>query len=433
MNKQIGADIRMEITPMADYAAKFSSVMAGNDLPDLVQIPAYFRLPRLPDLLHSRFADLSDHLSGDKVRTYPNLANLPTVSWRNARIAGRIFGVPLARPTFAQPMLYRADIFAEAGLQPPQSAADFTALCKELTNEKAGRWALGSYANNGFGMDYVAQMFGVPRKWHKKADGTLVRSVETEEYMEALAYMRGLWKAGYFHPDSASASTVQAKELFAGGRFVMYTDGLPAWRAAYSDYVPQNPGMKVMALDACPAEPGGKVVQYAERGVFSITAIKKADTGRVEELLRILDFLAAPFGSREWQVRANGVENVDYTRQKNGSLEPTDQGKRELTTPFSFIMDGPPSLYHPRYTEWVQAQHAWETRAARHSVADPTIGIYSETEARQGDLEQLLSESSTSIITGRSSVASFKDTLRQWQERGGNKIRTELEEGLRRQ
>lgn len=432
MNKALGVDMKMEITPAADYPSKFSSVMAGSDIPDLVQAPLFMPLPRLTELLESRFADLSDHLAGDKVADYPNLANLPTYAWRNARIAGRLYGVPVTRPLFAGPLFYRLDLFDKQNLSArPANSDDFTALCKELTAAKSRRWALGSGESSRFNIDYFAQIFGAPRRWAKADDGTLTRDVESEEYISALEYARSLNKAGYFHPDTASMSAVQAKDHFAAGRIAMFADGTAAWRAFYDVYGARTPGLKVGAFLPFAAS-GGKVQHYLDRGAYSITAIKKSDDKRIRELLGVLNFLAAPFGSREYLLRVYGTEGVGFTRDKEGLPVLTERGKSEQGTPFSYVMSAPSVLFHARYPQWVRDQHEWETKTAPAGVADPTLGLYSETQGRNTDLDKLLSDAAVAVVSGRSPVSSFTATVKRWRQSGGDKIRKELQKELDR-
>ena len=61
------------------------------------------------------------------------------------------------------------------------------------------------------------------------------------------------------------------------------------------------------------ARTGDKPVHYLGAGFQSATAIKKASAERIKEILRILDWLAAPFGSQEDLLLTAGIKDVDYT------------------------------------------------------------------------------------------------------------------------
>ena len=45
----------------------------------------------------AKAVDLSDHLAGDAILDYPNLANIPTDCWDVGRFNGRIYGLPSPR------------------------------------------------------------------------------------------------------------------------------------------------------------------------------------------------------------------------------------------------------------------------------------------------------------------------------------------------
>lgn len=405
--------------------------MAGNDIPDLVQMPIWMNLPQLPTLLNSRFADLSDHLSGSKVRDYPNLAGIPTFAWRNARINGRIFGVPLSRPLINGPLMVRADLFEKLGVEyTPGTAAEFEALCKEVTAAKSRRWALASAAENIFCLDFFLQMYGAPRVWAQDKSGKLVRDYETPEYAEAVEFARKLNEKGYYHPDSLSANPSQLKELFASGAGLMHLSSLSSWRAYYQVYEKSTPGLKVDSMVPF-GHDGGKGRQFFDTGIFSLTAIKKGDDKRVEELLRILNWFAAPYGSAESDLRANGVEGVDFKRDREGTPVPTDRGTAEKSYGGEYISTGAPILSAALYREWGELQHAWEEKVAPLGVKNPASGLYSDTASKDdARLVKAMTDTVNSVIAGRKSMSDFTAAVKSWRSGGGDRIRSELEEAI---
>ena len=70
---------------------------------------------------------------------------------------------------------------------------------------------------------------------------------------------------------------------------------------------------------------GGTPVYLAGNGNFGITFIKQQPSAdRVKMLLRVADFLAAPFGSQEWLLNYYGVKDVDYKFDDSGTpFQPT--------------------------------------------------------------------------------------------------------------
>ncbi|MBK0296872.1 hypothetical protein IAE22_33805, partial [Bacillus sp. S34] len=95
------------------FDTKFATMTAGNDIPNIVEFLTFAMPPRFPQLLDAKFSDLSEYLSGDAVKEYPNLANIPTPSWRSPRINGKIYGVPEHRPPFGSVMICRPDLIEQ--------------------------------------------------------------------------------------------------------------------------------------------------------------------------------------------------------------------------------------------------------------------------------------------------------------------------------
>ena len=60
------------------------------------------------------------------------------------------------------------------------------------------------------------------------------------------------------------------------------------------------------------AKQGQKPIHYLGRGFYSSTMLKQASPDRIKELLRVADFLAAPFGSAEDLLLTTGVVDRDY-------------------------------------------------------------------------------------------------------------------------
>ena len=65
----------------------------------------------------------------------------------------------------------------------------------------------------------------------------------------------------------------------------------------------------------------------------SFMAIKKGSPERVKELLRVMNFLAAPFGSQEFHLLNYGVKDVDYDTVGAALLWTLQQGLGPAFTP----------------------------------------------------------------------------------------------------
>jgi putative aldouronate transport system substrate-binding protein len=173
-------------------------------------------------------------------------------------------------------------------------------------------------------------------------------------------------------------------------------------------------------------EPGGIV---AARRSFGYTVLKKAKKERVELLLRILDYLAAPFGSQEWELVHYGVEGTHFTRGKDGSPEPTELGEVENNTnlPLKYLAEGPQVLFVPGMPDAVRALHSWQRKVVPHAIRNASNGLQSRTKNAQGTtLKAMLDDAVTGIVAGRLPLSEWDAVVKKWRDRGGDRMAGEF-------
>lgn len=420
LNKRLGIDLKINMVSDTDFSTKFATLMAGGDLPDMVQIPPG-GAPQLPALLAAKFTELTEFLGGDAIKKYPFMANVPTYSWRSTVYNGGIYGLPLARPLMGSAFYQRQDIIDAKGLNGEiHSFADLLDLCKGLTDPKANRYANGDPVISM--LTFVREMLGIPNDWAQKG-GKFTSAYTTDEMRKALDSVRTMVKAGVFHPDSFSSSTVSRKTWFTGGITAMNYDNSLNWKTYATD--PSAPNIKINAMVA-PGFDGGAGTHRAGSPTFGIVALKKAAKSRIEELLRVANWLAAPYGTEEYLLRKFGVAGVDYSMQQ-GNPVLTSRGSNETTVPVVYVMDSPYVL-GPGPKSIVQPWHDFQTAVLQIVVEDPTVGLYSDTQSLVGaQLSTHISDAITQYLQGRSSLSDWNDAVRQWRSKGGDKIRAEYE------
>ncbi len=432
VNEALNAPIDFEFVPDAEYETRFATASAGGDLPELIQLPVWANLPRLGEFLEATCVDLTDHLSGDRVATYPNLAALPTLTWRNARINGRIWGVPKANNPFPRATFYRKDIVDARGLELPTNADEFLQFCQQVTDPGRGEYAIAA-ANTGaygpFPMFLIKGMFRVPTLW-RLDDSGLTYYIESEEFAEALAYTRQLWEAGVYHPDSPTMTGPQANDLFASGRSVIIEDGNGAWKPKLQGTLGQNPDLEVGAIVPF-GHDGGEGSSWMDPGAFSFVAITKRASERVEETLGIINYTAAPFGTVEEQLLAFGVEGTHFENTDAGPAL-NDLGKKEVYNSYRFLSGASGYLFYAGQEEkYTKPYHVWQTEIEKIMVPDPTHGHYSETWAsKKASLNQLILDDVVAMVLGRKDLAALDDLRATWASQGGDNVRREFEQSI---
>ncbi len=448
LDKRLGTAFDATIAPSADYEAKFAAVIAGGDLPDLVFFsppPGYERV-----LLQGAFTDLTPYLTGDGLKEYPNLARFPAAVWRNSALNKKIYGVPRPRFIATSTFYFRQDWAEKVGFATQKNADDvfnmFVGMSKMDPDGNGRADTFGISSNSPrptLAMTNFAAMFRAPNEWRLNPDGTLTHMIETDEYRATLDFARRLWAAGAYHPDAANLTTNQNKDLFYAGKIGAYDDGLSGLfssAGARAKTRELNPTSKVSGW-VPPGHDGGKPSFHRAIGYFGFTAIParvgRMGAERVKELLRLMNYFAAPIGSEENTFLAYGLENVHFT-YKNGLPVKNDLGKAEIGTVSGtqgVVLAGltnPPQV--ALYDEPGDAEEMQKLQANLLStgIDNPTWGYYSPTAAMSNAiLAQLRADALASVITGRSPLASWNDTIRDWRSRGGDAIRKEYEAAIK--
>lgn len=420
LNKTLNLKLKPLQVPFADFPTKFPALVAGNELPEIVSIPVWQKVSRLPALAEASFADLSEHLSGDAVLKYPNLAGIQKSGWKNGYFNGKIYGVPKSDPVFGTQMYTKTNLFTKAGVdEAPKSYEEFVEAAKAVTDSKAGVYAFG-----GPIQDYLLQAFGVPNKWAKTDDGSFTSYYEHEHFVRAIEKAAELWKLGVFHPDSATMQKTQRDSLFRASKLAMSYDGNRAMGIISNDNTLQFGMPATFGLDGKPA------AVWNGPGAYAATMIKKsASKERIELFLRTMDWLAAPFGTKESFVQSYGEEGTDYN-VRNGTAVLTDQGQREQDLGFAYIAGAPQILCNPQGAPGVdKAIHAWQSSVVGWLVDDPSRGLYSKTDDSKGQsLSQRVSDTITSVVVGRATSKDLSQAIATWKKNGGDQIAKEFGE-----
>ena len=437
LENRLGTTLDVTFVPGSAYAERMATLFAGGDLPDLINVYTLLSPQQAEFMVQGAYLDLTEYLDGDARQAFPNLARFPNYAWENSKLNGRLLGVP--SPTSLQPNAYwyRADWLSRLGLPVPANAADVLTMIDGFAkNDPDGNGQADTYGNsfdlgNPFETRFVHAMFRVPAEgdghgWAVTPEGTFVNEIETEEFRVALDYMRQWWATGACHPNSLTQTSTDIREQFIGGKVGSISNAfilLGFMRTELAKIVPDG---QVMALIP-PGHDGGDPITYNIAGFFGQYCIPATitDEARVEELLRICDYYAAPFGSEEYTFINYGLEGVHHTVNDDGSRTLTQQGTEEV---FPASLGGLNILYNP---DREQVEYIQQTMAAQTAfgVTDPTFNLYSPTAAeRRAEVQQLYFDRKIAIGAGRESLDALDEWIADWRTRAGDQIRREYEE-----
>jgi putative aldouronate transport system substrate-binding protein len=441
VNKAINATLQMEQVLSADYAARLSVVIAGNDLPDFIYNPTttvpWGVIPGLPQFLQSKCQDLTPYLSGDAIKDYPNLGHYTNYTWRSGVVNNKIYAVPVARPPIGTVMMYRKDLLDKAGVQmdnAPKNADDFKRILQAVNKPDQNQYAIAANQNNFFALtpnSAYSAIFRVPNNWRLDSSGKLTKDIETDEFKAAVGFSRDLWQAGLWHPNTPQYGGTYNDDFMAGrfvfapgvwGQYVQLWD-IEAIRVPEARLYPMHP----FAAD------GGKPYYQAGSGQFGVTYMKQQSSpDRIKMLLRVANYFAAPFGSTEWLLNYFGVKDTDFKFNADGAPVLTDQGRLELTAVWRYVSSPAYALFSAnRSQEFAQVSYAAEQAMISAMDVDPTLGLYSGTAASQGPLAQDAFMAGVSdIIQGRRPITDLDSLLSDWRSKAGDKMRGEFQDAI---
>lgn len=431
LNKVLGVDLQMTPIASGEIAAKLATVLASDDLPDIVSLPST-GMAQLPKVLEAKFTDLTEYLSGDAVKDYPMLAARPESMWRSAIFNQKIFAVPTPNARVSGYLVARKDILDAKGLSSEVSSAEeLTELYLALTDAKNGIYADNRPVST-FG--FACEMFGAPNQWRVE-NGTFTSQYLTDEYKDALDYVAQLWKKGVFRPDAFYAGTQAQIDDWGSGRTAMFVWGGTGWSSPLASYGPKDPEFDLAFIQPPKAAGGGKAAKRLGSGVYKLGAIRKgAEPDRVRELLRVMNYIAASYGTAEWLDVYYGAEGDDWTWQEaDGGLylpQRTDRGNAERT--MVFYVSGPLfTVSAPGYPEIAKRAYEFMKAAAETGEALPTAGLYSDTDTSRGatwakDINALIGD----IIQGRKQVSDWDELAKRWKADCGDAIAGEYAEAL---
>lgn len=435
VNKELGITLRINIQAQADYASKLPAVIAGDDLPDIIYISPTAVIAQRPTYFKSKMADLTPYLSGDAVKDYPNLAAIPTIAWRPMVFNNAIYGIPCANSLFLWIHWVHHELLDAEGLSDPKTADDYRQLATHFTRPDQNLWGLGAENNVGMGMTngWMTGIFGAPNGWAlDEQSGKLTYTGETEQYKAAVGFARDLWAAGAYHPNALQYNLVSARNDMAARRFMFRMDAFNIPQNLFwTQDAKRDPPGDTRVVPPFPAVAGGKPTFWTTPGILGYSVIKQAPPERIKEILRVLNWLAAPLGTQEYQLKTYGLKGTHWTPDDHGNPILTDQGKAEATVPFHYLTRAPNTMYWPDTPEKTPGMHDVQMAYHPYMALNPTDAYYSDTNASKlVSLNNDLVSSLNDIVVGRQPLSAFDQAIKDWLDHGGNQIRQEFQDAI---
>lgn len=431
LNAALGANMQWQPTNGTTITATLPTLFAGNQLPDWIEVPTWAQPPGFGQATQTKLADLTPYLSGDEIKDYPNLAAIFSNGWQQAIWNNKIIGIPTVVSGFATGVFlyYRADIMEKLGLGTPSvnSLSDLYDLGKQVNNPRGKVWAfedIWQFMPYPYGSSFAPTLV-----WTTNDKGDLITTYETDAIIEAMNWETSIFKAGMVNPESVAGNTGNAKQRFWSGQSLITADGGGAWN--YQDAISgsaSNKAYQRMAFDFFPANGSGTPkVALAPPTEYVSYLNKNLKPAQIRELLRIANYLAAPFGSYEYTLVNYGAAATDYTMTGNGPVL-TATGNKDVDSTVPVLLASPNNVIsNPGYPGITTASAQFEQRNAKYQYKPLFYGMNITvpndlTAANQfapftgsGGINYIMYE----VVRGRSTIADYRSTVSEWLGSGG--------------
>jgi putative aldouronate transport system substrate-binding protein len=235
------------------------------------------------------------------------------------------------------------------------------------------------------------------------------------------------------HPDQVAGNYGNGVTEFYGGQMVIVSDGMGAWNAADAQKgQAANKGYVRNSFNFFTADGTGTPRAPLEAATAWTSFLNKSLTkSQIEEVLRVANYLAAPFGSVEYNLLNYGVEGVDYTPGVNGPVLTADGTKYagSVVSTYNFLASPNNTVYNAGYPDVTKASASWAQANAKYGY-EPLFYSLNVTVPNSLSAANALTPFSSStdnamqeVYRGHSTIADFQSTIATWNRNGGTKLK----------
>jgi putative aldouronate transport system substrate-binding protein len=439
LNERLGVSFEPQFVPQPVFDQKFATMLASGDVPDLVFVNDQSAV-NLQGIRDGAFADLSEVLSGDNILKWPNLAARKEEIWKASLKDGRIYQIPSIVWALTNLPVMRTDLVDQTSIgRAPKDSDELFTMLKEVSALGTGPGGQKVYGLNKYdafpGTAAMFQrLFKTGPEWQLNADGDLVHMVQTENYKAMLEWLARAWAEGIFDPVSMSPTPT---DIVSGAALRYDAVGAAIGATGLSQWEADLPGAKFDFFDMPGFDGSGQLVvrniPYGKSTCVSAAAAEDED--RLTEILNVLDYFSAPYGSEEALFIGSGIEGRHFDFDEHGIPIPKPENAPELGVQYVGVSSGDNSYrVHPNAAPWVDSFVTVMESLAQASIARPLEGLEgaSQTFITKGaQLKQLWTDFENGVITGRDSIDSLDSFIDNYMSQGGTQVKDEYTQALK--
>lgn len=417
IEKRTNTKLNLIWVPSNIVTEKTKLTLASGDIPDLMLVGDPFD-PQVKQLMdQGEFWDIAPY-----IKDYGNLSAISPEIWSLLKMKGKLYSIPRVRPFDGggnMPMV-RKDWLDKLGMKVPETVDDLYLVAKAFTeNDPDGNGIADTIGITGHvtldnmgNLNWVEEVFnGTKGNW-KLGGGKLIPTVLEPETKDALLWLNKLYAEKLLVQDFAVLKYSQTRDLLMSGKAgIIGTAINPQW--LFTDAIRKSDPDGDMYPLPYMKTPGGEKFAPKNAGFNGAYLIPKSvSEEHMRRLLSFMDYGASEEGS---DLANFGIEGLHYEVQ-NGFKTATSQagkdmvGQNVLGNLFSkfdnyqsaFLTGIPHELYE-RNKQVIDER-------SRVSVADPSVGLISETYMRVGkEYDKKIQDLKIKVIMGQVPISAWEE------------------------
>lgn len=386
------------------------------------------------------FWDLSSYLKD--TTSYPNLSKANPDVLKALTVDGQVIGIYRAREVGRYGLAYRTDWAEAVGItEEPKTIEDVYNMLYKFTYEDPD----GNGQDDTYGLemckytgplDVIQTWFGCGNEWVEK-DGSLVPVHQTEEYLEALRWMKKIYDEGLIRKDWATVDSGTFQDACKKGEAGVFVDVMDGGRRIWDYYRDHDIKSVVDESKLATMTLVGPVENktLATSGFNGFYMITKAGAKTEEDVKNCLTFLDKMNDDEMLVLADYGLEGITYDLNEAGNvvkrtdIEIAQTPNNGLNQAICYIPNLASTSPKLEKTESQLKLDEIYAKCREVAVFNPALGYLANSDANAEvgtDIEQIIDDARTQFICGQIDEAGLDAAAKQWLDRGGDRIVEEV-------
>lgn len=410
--------------PKEAYKQKSTMMISAGEFPDILVVE-----DETEDIVkgveQGGFWNISPY-----IKNYKNLCNYDEQILKNSSFQGQVYGIYRYINPIDNVIILRKDWMKKLNLQIPNTPEEFEEILRMFKeNDPDGNNIDDTYGLEIAGADYnefnlvvdqVAAWFGAANGW-KEENNKLIPSFITDEYKNALIYIRKLYKDGLIDNKFYLKNTTEAQKNFEENKYGAIISNQANAIKLESQIKKKNINTDdiLTVISKLEDSDNGKVLY--NNGYSGILMFPKKGIKTEEKLKRVLNFMDK-LNSKEGYILLNhGIEDKNYS-MKDGvfkSIETSDNYKllsySEINT--NLNEERPVNIVKSEFTD--ELKNLLDIQDVDRAV-DITAPLKVKGNIKNEDrLQEIVGQLKAKFAFGEISENQYDEGLKEWLSNGG--------------